>query len=89
MFAILDAICNLIKREETHDFKCLYWVMKTYGCISMAFKDLEHSTNVYRKLKHWCEHHLMFQHKLVTYKQLGYIYRLRLMHIKAASCFKK
>ena len=31
----------------------------------------------------------MFHHKMVTYKQLGYVNRLLKLHRKATDCFKK
>lgn len=31
----------------------------------------------------------MHRHKMITYKQLGYNYRLLQEHVKATNCFKK
>ena len=31
----------------------------------------------------------MYRHKMMTYKQIGYIYRLLKKHVKATSNFKK
>ena len=55
MFAIMDALCNLIKEEDKSGFNCLYWSLKTYGMLCMDFKDLEEAKTVFRRLKHECE----------------------------------
>ena len=89
MLAILDALASLLKEEDKNGFHCLYWALKTYGMVCMDFKDLEEAKQVFRRLKHECQEKQMFHHKMVTYKQLGYINRLLKQHTKATGCFKK
>ena len=89
MFAILSVLSNLIKEDQHDNFYCTYWTLKAYGMICMDFKDLEEARKVFTRLKNECEDHHMYKHKMVTYKQLGYVHRLLKMHAKAASCFKK
>ena len=55
----------------------------------MDFKDLSMAQKVFTKLKHECQAKLEFTHKMITYKQLGYIYRLQYRYLKATNCFKK
>ena len=82
-------MCDLIKEEKHNEFHCLYWVMKSYGNICLAFKDLNAAKQVFLKMKHECEDNTMYKHKMAIYKQLGYVYRLLAQHQKACSCFKK
>lgn len=76
VFAILDQLCSHIKEEDKNGFYSLYWALKTYGMICMDFKDLAEALQVFRRLKHECQEKQMFHHKMVTYKQLGYVNRL-------------
>ena len=55
----------------------------------MHFKDLKESTQAFVKAKHLCEFFDKLEHKMIIYKQLGYLYRIQKEHMKAASCFKK
>ena len=55
----------------------------------MDFKDLHEARVVFKRLKKECELKLMFKHKMITYQQLGYVYRLLKEHLKATNCFKK
>ena len=89
IFAIMQALCDHIKQEQKDEFFCNYWVLKTYGMVCMDFKDLNQAMNVFRRLKHECHEKFMFKHKMITYQQLGYVYRLLKEHLKATNCFKK
>ena len=86
--AILRSLCDLVK-EEKQSFYCIYWCLKTYGCICLEFKDLNEGHEAFRRVKNECEEKQMLTHKMITYKQLGYIYRLLKQHQKAIDCFKK
>ena len=86
---MLTSICNLLKDDEKTNFFVHYWALKTIGDIAMHFKDLKESTQAFVKAKHLCEFFDKLEHKMIIYKQLGYLYRIQKEHMKAASCFKK
>ena len=79
----------MIKEKDEEAFHCLYWVLKTFGQIAMDFKDLIMARKVFTKLKYECQDRIQFEHKMITYKQLGYIYRNLKDYQKAVSCFRK
>ena len=89
VFMILDAICNFIREYEFEAFFCLYWALKSFGQIAMDFKDLEMARIVFTRLKNECQDRMEFEHKMMTYKQLGYIYRSLKNYKKATLSFKK
>ena len=89
IFTILDSLCTMIKEKDEEAFHCLYWVLKTFGQIAMDFKDLIMARKVFTKLKYECQDRIQFEHKMITYKQLGYIYRNLKDYQKAVSCFRK
>lgn len=89
ILAVMNSLCELIKEKQKDQFYCIYWALKTYGMVCMDFKDLHEARNVFRRLKHECQEKLMFKHKMITYQQLGYVYRLLKEHLKATNCFKK
>ena len=89
LYRVLTSICNLIKDDEKTNFDIHYWVLKTQGDIAMHFKDIKESTQAFVKAKHLCEFFDMYGHKMIVYKQLGFLYRIQSEHMKAASCFKK
>lgn len=89
MLAILESLCNLLKEEDKGEFFTLYWALKSYGMICMDFKDLQEALRVFRRLKGECHTKLMLRHKMVTYKQIGYVYRLMKDHLKATNAFKR
>ena len=76
LYRVLTSICNLIKDDEKSNFHVHYWVLKTIGDITMHFKDIKESTQAFIKAKHHCEFFDMYCHKMIVYKQLGYLYRL-------------
>ena len=55
----------------------------------MHFNDIKEATQAFVKAKHLCEFFDMYGHKMIVYKQLGFLYRIQSEHMKAASCFKK
>ena len=55
----------------------------------MDFKDLNEALRIFRRLKNECHNKLMLRHKMVIYKQLGYVYRLLQEHLKATNAFKR
>ena len=79
----------MIKDDEKTNFDVHYWVLKTQGDIAMHFKDIKEATTAFVKAKHLCEFFDMYGHKMIVYKQLGFLYRIQSEHMKAASCFKK
>ena len=89
LYAILSSINDVIKGEDNENFYAQYWTLKTHGNIALSFKDIEEAEKVFVDAKHLCEMKLKLHHKMVVYKQLGYIYRLLTKHQKAANCFKK
>ena len=89
ILAILEALCTLIQEEDKNGFYCLYWALKTYGTVCMDFKDFDQAHSVFRRLKHQCQEKQMLYHKMINYKQMGYLFRLMKQHKKAANCFKK
>lgn len=85
----MESLCELIKEAHKQEFNCLYWALKCWGSVCMDFKDLDEAIKVFTRLKHECQDKMMYRHKMVTYKQLGYVYRLQKEHLKATNCFKK
>ena len=55
----------------------------------MDFKDLEMARIVFTRLKNECQDRMELEHKMTTYKQLGYIYRSLKNYKKATLSFKK
>ena len=76
LYGILSSISNLLKESEKGSFDVHYWVLKTHGNIALAFKDMKEAADAFTRCKHVCDLKIKLTHKMICYKQLGYIRRL-------------
>ena len=63
----MTTIADLIKDEDKTNFHVHYWVLKTYGNIALAFKDIREAAKAFVRAKHLCELKRMYTHKMIIY----------------------